>query len=261
MPNRILKETICTSEQIDGLTPEQEVFFYRLMVVCDDFGLMDARPAILKARCYPLKSFDIKKIQPLVSSLVNQGLISTYAVDGKPYIRIAKWKEHQQIRAQRPKYPRPEEGLISDDINGNHPIEDAPVIQSNPIQSESESNPIQSESDGGLFERAWNEYPRKGDTSKKSSLKAWNARVKAGTDPEAMLAGVIRYALYCRAMQTENSYIKQPATFFGPDEHYLCAWDIPQRSVNANSRESVIAAFTGSGRQPAVFDGTAERVA
>ena len=111
------------------------------------------------------------------------------------------------------------------------------------------------------FERAWIEYPRKGDTSKKSSLKAWNARVKAGTDPEAMLAGVIRYALYCHAMQTENSYIKQPATFFGPDEHYLCAWDIPQRSVNANSRESVIAAFTGSGRQPAVFDGTAERVA
>ena len=32
-------------------------------------------------------------------------------------------------------------------------------------------------------------------------------------------------------------------------------------ATNANSRADVIAAFTGSGRQPAVFDGTAERVA
>ena len=42
MPNRIIKESICTSCEIDSLTPEQEVFFYRLIVNCDDYGRMDA---------------------------------------------------------------------------------------------------------------------------------------------------------------------------------------------------------------------------
>ena len=55
MPNRILKETICTSETIDNLSVEAERFFYRLLVNCDDYGLMDARPRILRARCFPLR--------------------------------------------------------------------------------------------------------------------------------------------------------------------------------------------------------------
>ena len=35
MPNRILKDSICTSETIEGLTDAEEVFFYRLLVQCD----------------------------------------------------------------------------------------------------------------------------------------------------------------------------------------------------------------------------------
>lgn len=136
MPNRIIKETICTSEDIDSLTPELEVFFYRLMVVCDDFGLMDARPAIIKARCYPLKSIDIKRIQLNLDSLVRVNLISTYFVDGKPYLHITNWEKHQQIRAKRAKFPLPSQS----DSTCNQLISDAPVIQSNPIQSKSESS-------------------------------------------------------------------------------------------------------------------------
>ena len=52
MPNRILKDSICTSPNIDALSLEAETFFYRLLVQCDDYGRMDARPAILRARCY-----------------------------------------------------------------------------------------------------------------------------------------------------------------------------------------------------------------
>ena len=43
MPNRILKESICTNEQIDGLTAFEETVFYRLIVICDDFGRFDGR--------------------------------------------------------------------------------------------------------------------------------------------------------------------------------------------------------------------------
>lgn len=138
MPNRIIKETICTSDEIDSLSPDQEVFFYRLMVVCDDYGLMDARPAIIKARCYPLKSIDCICIQTMLDALHAIGLVRLYQIDGKPYLHVTSWEKHQSIRAKRPKYPIPQ----ADDFICKQMQADAPVIQSNPIQSNSESNPI-----------------------------------------------------------------------------------------------------------------------
>ena len=132
MPNRIIKESICTSEEIDLLDSEQEVFFYRLMVVVDDFGLMDARLSILKAKCYPLKSIEINSIQLNLARLQAVGLVRLYQVDGKPYLSITNWAKHQQIRAKRAKYPTPEQGS---EITCNQWIANVPVIQSNPIIS------------------------------------------------------------------------------------------------------------------------------
>jgi hypothetical protein len=151
VPNRIIKESICASEEIDALTSDQEVFFYRLMVVVDDFGLMDARPAIIKAKCYPLKSIDINYIQVMLSALQTLGLIRMYMVSGKPYLSITNWAKHQQIRAKRAKYPMPDQ---ADDSTCNQLISDAPVIQSNPIQSESNPNPIPPEKPA-RFEPQW----------------------------------------------------------------------------------------------------------
>ena len=41
MPNRIIKESICTSDNVDQLTAFEETVFVRLIVNCDDFGRMD----------------------------------------------------------------------------------------------------------------------------------------------------------------------------------------------------------------------------
>lgn len=46
MPNRIIKESICTSDTLSRLSDFQENFFYRLIVSVDDYGRLDARPAI-----------------------------------------------------------------------------------------------------------------------------------------------------------------------------------------------------------------------
>lgn len=264
MPNRIIKESICTSEEIDLLKPDEEVFFYRLMVVCDDFGLMDARPAILKARCYPLKSIDIKSVQKYLTRLQEIGLVSVYQVDGKPYLHMKSWGKHQQIRAKRAKFPMPEQGS---EIICNQLISDAPVIQSNPIRIQSESNPNPAEAD--LFDDAWRLYPSRPGASKKDSRKAWDARIKANVSPEVILDGVRRYAAYCSAMNTEPEFIKQPATFFGPGEHYLSDWTPTLKGSNhgkdgssrTNRVSNTIAELTGRNRDPSpVIDGSATRV-
>ena len=63
MPNRILKESICTSDEIETLSAFQETFFYRLIVNCDDYGRMDARPKILASKLFPLKDIRAAQIE------------------------------------------------------------------------------------------------------------------------------------------------------------------------------------------------------
>jgi hypothetical protein len=137
MPNRILKDSICTSPNIDTLSRDAEVFFYRLLVQCDDFGRMDARTPILRAKCYPLQIDRVTPdhIKAWLQELVQANLVTIYTVDGGDYLQMRTWERHQQIRAKRSKYP----DMPSDDINCNQVQSDAPPIQSNPIQSESES--------------------------------------------------------------------------------------------------------------------------
>jgi hypothetical protein len=140
MPNRILKESICTSETLDKLNDFQENFFYRLIVNCDDYGRMDARPAILKARLYPLRErLTLKDIDGALRALAAVGCVEVYEVDGKPYLQLPSWEVHQTIRAKKSRYPGPESGVKAIASNCKQLQADVPVIQSNPIQSESES--------------------------------------------------------------------------------------------------------------------------
>lgn len=144
MPNRILKETVCTSENIEALSAEAERFFYRLMVQCDDYGRMDARIAVLRARCFPLKLDEVgeEQIRAWLGELVRADLVRIYAHDNRPYLYFVTWEKHQQIRAKKSKFPAPEmqeiapesasDDMKSSDINGNQ------------LQSNVTENPIQS---------------------------------------------------------------------------------------------------------------------
>lgn len=139
MPNRIIKESICTSGDIEQLAPMEEIFFYRLIVNCDDYGRMDGRPAILRAKCFPLKLSRVSdaQVEGYLRKLVSLSMALLYQVDHRPYIQLTAWERHQQQRAQRSKYPSP-------DDNGNQMISDVAVIQSeteSETESESEKKP------------------------------------------------------------------------------------------------------------------------
>ena len=111
MPNRIIKESICTSDTIDQLTWFEEVFFYRLTVNCDDYGRFDARLPILKARLFPLKSVTEKQISDALHKLSTVGIVTVYEYDGRPYLQLVTWDKHQQIRSRKAKYPLPPEDI------------------------------------------------------------------------------------------------------------------------------------------------------
>lgn len=105
MPNRILKESICRSEEIDSLSWFEEVLFYRLIVTCDDYGRYDGRAKVIKGTCFPLKDITEKDIDKALSKLSAVGLVKIYEIQEKLYLQLITWGEHQRIRNQKSKYP------------------------------------------------------------------------------------------------------------------------------------------------------------
>ncbi len=108
MSNRILKESICTSATIEGLGWFEEVCFYRLIVQCDDYGRMDARPSLLKARLFPLREdIETAAVQQAVCALEAAGLLVVYEAQGQPYLQLLTWEKHQRVRNKRSRFPSP----------------------------------------------------------------------------------------------------------------------------------------------------------
>lgn len=138
MPNRVLRASICTSETINELSPFEEVLFYRLIVQCDDYGVFDARPKIIKGVCFPLKdNITYKNIENGLSKLSSVGLIDLYNYQGKPFLQLVTWGQYQSIRAKRSKYPQKDancNNVNTSAINCKQLQADVPVIR---IQSES----------------------------------------------------------------------------------------------------------------------------
>lgn len=145
MPNRIIKESLCTSDKIAALSDFEFRLWIGMITQADDMGRGDARPAILKGRIFPLRDrVTIKDIDAGVHGLAAKGCVSLYTVGGKPYFWFPTWQKHQRVRDCKAKYPGPEE---SDDLQESaagcgNPPQVAAGCSPNPIriQSESENN-------------------------------------------------------------------------------------------------------------------------
>lgn len=158
MPNRILKESICISSKIDRLSWFEEVLFYRLMVNCDDYGRFDGRPAVIRSRCFGLKSdISLDMVDAAITKLSDIGMLERYSVEDEPFLFIKGWENHQKVRTKRAKFPLPEEDVRTKTAD----------CCLNPIQSESETereskSEIETESKrcaAADFEEFWSAYP------------------------------------------------------------------------------------------------------
>lgn len=145
MPNRLIKDSIRFSEKLNSLSDFQFRLWVSLITYVDDYGRGDARPAVIKGTCFPLRDrITNKDIDAALNALAGAGCVGLYKVDGKPYLYFPNWQSHQNIRNKKSKFPAPENATF----NQLHTIEsnceqmkaNVPVIQSE-SESESESNP------------------------------------------------------------------------------------------------------------------------
>lgn len=157
MGNRILKQSICTSDTMDELSWFEEVLFYRLIVNCDDYGRMDARLRILKSALFPLKErLTVKELERALHKLADAGCVKLYKVGGKPYLYLPTWEVHQTIRAQKSRYPAPENGTeLTVNMNESENI----CKQMKSDDCKCSRNPIQSNTNQSEYEYESNNMP------------------------------------------------------------------------------------------------------
>ena len=251
MPNRFIKETICTSDTLAQLSAEEERFFYRLLVQCDDFGRCDARPHILRAKCFSamLHVVTENEIARWLKRLSEVGLIYLYEVEGKPYLQFVTWERHQQRRAAKSKHPdipTDDEGryrLISDVITRQRYTNNDIRITNNEIRSNVRSSAGADEQVGessvsataqedssmdtseqaeqrkrgeypAEFEEWWSVYPNK--IRKAEAYRRWQRCIKTrSASAEELLEAARNYAAACKGR--DPSKIMHPPTFLNPD--------------------------------------------
>lgn len=156
MPNRIIKESLCSSEKIALLTDFEFRLWIGLITQADDTGRGDARPAIIKGHVFPLRDrITVKDISGALHGLAAKGCISLYEIDGRSYFWFPSWAKHQRIRDAKPKFPAPPSEEPLAEAENESPLDFAAtrgesrrtaatrgespqlaaLIQSNPIQS------------------------------------------------------------------------------------------------------------------------------
>ena len=219
MPNRILKESVSTSVNLNRLSLGAEVMFYRLITQADDYGRFDARPPVIRGRCFPLKrDIDDNKVAEWLEELCACSIVRCYEVSLVQYGEFISWESHQRIRNKRSKFPDPNDKLPR--VAASSGL--------NPIQSESNPNPIMpSTSDAGHqqsstklsteFEAWWcggdgePPYPRR--VNKKKSHEKYVSARKNGATKEELAVGKRHYVQECQMLATEEHYIAYASTW------------------------------------------------
>src|SRR5262249_14251350 len=104
------RESILTSERVNSLSIEAELFYRRLMSVADDWGRFHANLTLLRTQVYPLKPdlYTETQIEGFLSECERAGLLALYVANGRRYLDIVNFGQRTQSKSS--KFPSPDDG-------------------------------------------------------------------------------------------------------------------------------------------------------
>lgn len=130
MPNRIVRDSILTSESVASLGWPEEVFYRRLHSVVDDYGRYEANPQLLRSRCYPLQTDSVRTadITRWMAACQKAGLILGYEVDGRQYLEVLKFGQQQRSVSKFPPSPAPASNCYQTPANAHLDVSVSVVV-------------------------------------------------------------------------------------------------------------------------------------
>lgn len=223
-PQLFTHDALFDAEAQSGLP--LRVAYIGLATVADREGRFLWRPRPLKLAVLPYDECDFAAV---LQALAAKGFVRQYG-DAGEYGDIPSfltWQQPHRREAPSRIPPFPGEGQSKDSPRtGQGQSKDRSSRAVSVSVSVSDTVSVTVPEDG-LFADAWAAYPKRPNNPKAAAKRAWDARIKAGVDPDTMIAGVRAYAAYVTAQRVEPKFVKMASTFFGPDEHYLTDYAVP----------------------------------
>lgn len=106
--SRVIRKSFIDSDRVNGLGWFAECVYHRLLLVADDYGLYDARPAYLRSQLFGMKLEAVREadLQRALTEVERAGLVRFYTVDGKPYMWLVNYGQRVQSKGH---YPFPDD--------------------------------------------------------------------------------------------------------------------------------------------------------
>ena len=237
---RYLKPGFFCDEDLADCSPWARLLFAGLWTIADREGRLEDRPRRIRAKVFP---YDDVNTDELLRELAqkrgeNDPLIIRYCIEGKRYICIPGWTNHQKphFREVASTIPEPEKHNLGGAKTRAQPCS-AALLTGNgewvtgngdgngedqePSSDSGESNALALvgeivDSAGDDFERWWVAYDRIG--SKADSLDCYLYWRKHRASEDDLLIAADRYQEHCERTQTS---IKHGATFLAKR---ICRW-------------------------------------
>lgn len=246
---RTLKPELPQSQSMGRVSRDARLLFILLWTTADDAGRLRGDSRMLARTLYPYddgEDGNFKTSRADVASwldeLEKEGCLRCYRNDDADYIQICNWLKHQKIdKPSASKLPGPEdpdsiflsnprESSSGDlDLEGNGSRKGSGSISSASPPQPRKTVPRETPPDPEWWLDFKLAYPsRAGDQGWRRAQKAANARIAEGHTPTEFTEGARRYAAYCDAVGNSGTeYVKQAATFLGPDKPFLLPWTPP----------------------------------
>jgi Holliday junction resolvase RusA-like endonuclease len=135
---RTIKPEFFTSLTIADLTLEARLTFIGLWTHVDDEGRCVDDARLVKAAIWPLDDRAAGEVDADLRALSESSLITRYTVEGRSYLEVSGWREHQKINRPTPsKLPGPHDGDTAapvsapgrDETTATSAVEDSPPQQ------------------------------------------------------------------------------------------------------------------------------------
>lgn len=128
---RTIKPGFFSSLTVAEMATPTRLTFIGLWTYADDEGRAVDDARLVKAEIWPLDAgYTAKKVEADLARLADLGVIQRYEVDGKRYLHLTNWAEHQKInRPQKSNLPPPPCRRSDDSLNDHGAATDNSVAE------------------------------------------------------------------------------------------------------------------------------------
>lgn len=105
---RTLKPEIWADEKVGDLSHGARLLYVGLITMADDEGRLRELPAAIVGHIFPYDNVSAPKAGRWLAEIANSKMIVRYVVEGKRYLALSGWAEHQRVeRANKSELPPP----------------------------------------------------------------------------------------------------------------------------------------------------------